>query len=282
MLATTAAGTRRSIAVSTRPIARPNSGPRATFWGRRPAAPATAPAPVATTIGPTGVSLPAAHPSGAAIVALERMRCHNGKNLARTLAVTSNGFRAGQHGGSRGHPQGPGPAVAVGSEGEPAEAADGADEGQSASPGRPGRGHSLSPHTATLARAVPPIPWSGRSGVGRRPRHADGGRRGFRCSRDLKRRCHRRGSVSLVSVVTFAVGRGRCGHRRRLARHCWQVARGDSRWTFLLRAPPRPGRVHVAARHLASIHQHSRPVPHRGPPSTEEHGSLRLSWDRTN
>ena len=68
-----------------------------------------------------------------------------GKDLARALAVTSNGFRAGQHGGSRGHPQGAGPAVAVGSEGEPTEAADGADEGQPASPGRPGRGASVCP-----------------------------------------------------------------------------------------------------------------------------------------
>jgi hypothetical protein len=41
------------------------------------------------------------------------------KDLVRALAVTSNGFRAGQHGGSRSHTQGAGPAVAVGSEGEP-------------------------------------------------------------------------------------------------------------------------------------------------------------------
>lgn len=41
------------------------------------------------------------------------------KDLAWALAVTGNGFRAGQRGGSRSHPQGAGPAVAVGSEGEP-------------------------------------------------------------------------------------------------------------------------------------------------------------------
>ncbi len=76
-LAVSAAGGRRSRRASPVPSARPNSGPRITLCGRRPTAPVTAPAAVATPTGPARVTRPAAQPSGAAIAALARMRCHS-------------------------------------------------------------------------------------------------------------------------------------------------------------------------------------------------------------
>ena len=76
VLATAAVGTRRRRAAA-RPTAAPTSGPSATFCGRRPKAPTTAPADVPTTTGPAPVNRPAAHPNGAINAEVVAMRCHN-------------------------------------------------------------------------------------------------------------------------------------------------------------------------------------------------------------
>src|SRR6266545_2997318 len=55
----------------------PTSGPSATFCGRSPRAPATAPAAAPTATGPAPVRRWAAHPSGAASAELVAMRCHS-------------------------------------------------------------------------------------------------------------------------------------------------------------------------------------------------------------
>jgi hypothetical protein len=47
-------------------------------------------------------------------------------------------------------------------------------------------------------------------------------------------------------------------------------------WTFLFGRALVLGANTFLLAYLASIHQLSRPTPHRGPPGTEEHGSSRL------
>jgi len=59
------------------PTARPTSGPRTTFCGRSPIAPANAPTSTPTTTGPAPVSLPSAQPSGAISATLITMRDHS-------------------------------------------------------------------------------------------------------------------------------------------------------------------------------------------------------------
>ncbi len=48
-----------------------------TFWGRIPKVPPIAPVTAPTTVGPTGVTRSAAHPTGATKAALTAMRCHS-------------------------------------------------------------------------------------------------------------------------------------------------------------------------------------------------------------
>jgi hypothetical protein len=50
----------------------------ATFWGRKPSAPAAAPVAIPTPSGPERGTRPIAHPSGAASAVVLAMRCHSG------------------------------------------------------------------------------------------------------------------------------------------------------------------------------------------------------------
>src|SRR5215471_16079629 len=68
---------RRCSPASPRPTAAPTTGPRATFCGRRPSAPAAAPAAVATGTVPAPAS-PAIQPAGAASAPLIAIRAHSG------------------------------------------------------------------------------------------------------------------------------------------------------------------------------------------------------------
>ena len=75
LLATTAAGA--CPRESAWPTATPTTGPIATFCGRNPIAPTTAPVAVPTARGPAPVAFPSSHPSGAASAVLTAMRCHS-------------------------------------------------------------------------------------------------------------------------------------------------------------------------------------------------------------
>ena len=75
----------------------PTTGPIATFWGRMPSAPTTAPVAVPTVRGPAVVSLPATQPKGAANAVLTAMRCHSAgisPSFWRALATASDAPRA--------------------------------------------------------------------------------------------------------------------------------------------------------------------------------------------
>ena len=74
-LATTAAGA--GPRDSACPTAIPTTGPMATFSGRNPIAPTTAPVAVPTARGPAPVAVPRTHPRGAASAVLTAMRCHS-------------------------------------------------------------------------------------------------------------------------------------------------------------------------------------------------------------
>ena len=75
----------------------PTTGPIATFWGRMPSTPTTAPVAMPTVRGPAAVSLSATHPRGAANAVLTAMRCHSAgisPSFWRALATASEAPRA--------------------------------------------------------------------------------------------------------------------------------------------------------------------------------------------
>ena len=87
------------------------------------------------------------------------------------------------------------------------------------------------------------------------------------------------GIVSVVSVVTLrnAVA-GAAGTDAGLLVTVGKSLVAIHDWTFLFGRGLVLGANTVLLAHLASIHQVSRPVPHRGPPRTAKHGSGWLCW----